>query len=180
MPSQTPGYPGSCRGLGVWHTRWYTEGDGAEGSPNVCQGTLVLLYTLESKGSVIKPIWEAQNSFPYSFTIHTTRSKALRSPAEKKPLSQMYLITELFFSVTHTNIPQRWGLLQRVVSAPYNSVSHGMPSSMFSCLLSFLPSRLSAPGGQSPSFPVSSRDPLHVADPRAGAPRYPATDGWQR
>ena len=37
---------------------------GAEGSPNLCQGTLVLLYTLESKGSVIKPIWEARNSFP--------------------------------------------------------------------------------------------------------------------
>lgn len=41
--------------------------------------------------------------------MNTTRSKALRSPAEKKPLSQMYLIIDVFFSVTHTNIPQYRG-----------------------------------------------------------------------
>lgn len=104
----------------------------------------------------------------------TARSKALRSPAEENPFSQTYLMTQLLFSVSHTNIPQHWGLLPNVAPAPYNSVSQAVPSSVPSCPLSLLlssPARLSAPDGQGPSFPVDSHVPLHPGGgPQVGLP----------
>lgn len=96
--------------------------------------------------------------------MQTTSSKALRSPAEEKPLSQKYLITEHFLPVRRMNTT-----LGAAIGAPLPpSVSHTGPCSALSCLRSFLPGRRPAPGGQSPSFLlVGSRDPLHAADPRA-------------
>lgn len=41
------------------------------------------------------------------------------------------------------------------------------------------PTKPSGPGGQGPPFPAGSRGPLHVSDPRSGAPRCPAAPGWQ-
>lgn len=108
--------------------------------------------------------------------MQTTSSKALRSPAEEKPLSQKYLITEHFLPVRRMNTT-----LGAAIGAPLPpSVSHTGPCSALSCLRSFLPGRRPAPGGQSPSFLLVLVTLCMLLTPGPGTPRSPATGGWQR
>ena len=108
--------------------------------------------------------------------MQTTSSKAPRSPAEEKPLSQKYLITERFLPVTRMNTT-----LGAAVGAPLPpSVSHARPCSALSCLRSFFQGRRPAPGGQSPSFLLVLVTLCMRLTPGPGTPRNPATGGWQR
>lgn len=117
------------------------------------------------KGSVIKLIWEACPS--YSFTMH--RPKALRSPAEKKPVSQMYLITD-FFPSAATLILHTWDARALSLPLQFRFLGPAILHALLFCL--FSPVRLAAAGGQGPSSPADCHGPLHGAGPRTDAPRF--------
>lgn len=55
---QTPGHPGGCQDPGVGHIVW------VRGSQNLCHSMYAWSWQMLCKGSVIKPIWGALNSFP--------------------------------------------------------------------------------------------------------------------
>lgn len=106
---------------------------------------------------------------PCTLAVRTTRSKALRSPAEALRSNAFADRTRFLCNALaphnpgghHTALP-----LPPRAQCPMPCHPPRLPVS------GLVSTKLSGPGGQGPPFPAGPRGPLHVANPRTGAPWY--------